>query len=83
MATGQYVGEGFDCPQLDTLFMAFPVAYKGKLVQYVGRIMREFPDKADVKVYDYVDAQVPVLRNMYSRRQKTYKALGFKEGILK
>lgn len=57
--------------------MAFPVAYKGKLIQYVGRIMRELPGKTDVKVYDYVDTQVPVLRNMYSRRQKTYKALGF------
>ena len=83
VATGQYVGEGFDCPQLYTLFLVFPVAFKGKLIQYVGRIMREFPEKADVKVYDYVDTQVPVLRNMYSRRQKTYKALGFKEGILK
>lgn len=77
VATGQYLGEGFDCPGLDTLFMAFPVAFKGKLVQYAGRIMRELPSKTTAEIYDYVDAQVPVLKHMFFRRQKTYKSLGF------
>ncbi|MBI4397277.1 MAG: DEAD/DEAH box helicase family protein [Elusimicrobia bacterium] len=77
VATGQYLGEGFDCPQLDTLFLAFPVAFKGKLIQYIGRIMREVPGKTWVEVYDYVDVQVPVLKHMFFRRQRTYKYLGF------
>ncbi len=77
VATGQYLGEGFDCPQLNTLFMAFPIAFKGNMVQYAGRILRESPGKTDAEVFDYVDAQTPVLKNMYFRRQKAYKALGF------
>ena len=80
VATGQYLGEGFDCPQLDTLFLAFPVAFKGKLIQYVGRIMRDFQQKTIAEVYDYVDAQAPVLKHMFFRRQKTYKSLGFESG---
>lgn len=47
VATGQYLGEGFDCPKIDALFMTFPVAFRGKLVQYVGRILREYPGKQD------------------------------------
>lgn len=86
VATGQYLGEGFDCPQLDTLFLAFPVSFKGKLIQYVGRIMREHPSKNHALVYDYLDSQVPVLNRMHVRRLKTYKTLGFNhnpaEGIL-
>lgn len=83
VATGQYLGEGFDCPQLDTLFLAFPVAFKGKLIQYIGRIMRELPGKTSAEVYDYVDAQEPVLKHMFYRRRKTYKSLGFRiaEGL--
>jgi len=77
VATGQYLGEGFDCPQLDTLFLAFPVSFKGKLIQYVGRIMREYPSKNRVLVYDYRDSQVPVLNKMYANRMKTYKTMGF------
>jgi len=77
VATGQYLGEGFDCPSLDTLFMAFPVAFKGKLVQYAGRIMRELPGKTTAEIYDYVDPQVPVLKHMFFRRQRAYKSLGF------
>ncbi|MBI5882354.1 MAG: DEAD/DEAH box helicase [Elusimicrobia bacterium] len=80
VATGQYLGEGFDCPQLDTLFLAFPVAFKGKLIQYAGRIMRELPDKTDAEVYDYADVQVPVLKHMFFRRQKAYKSMGFEPG---
>jgi superfamily II DNA or RNA helicase len=82
VATGQYIGEGFDCPRLDTLFMAFPVAFKGKLIQYAGRIMRELPGKATAEVYDYLDAQAPVLKHMFWRRHKTYKTLGFEPGAV-
>lgn len=77
IATGQYLGEGFDCPQVDTLFLAFPFSFKGRLVQYVGRALRSYQGKSSVRVYDYVDTQVPILRKMYARRQKTYKLLRF------
>jgi superfamily II DNA or RNA helicase len=77
VATGQYLGEGFDCPQLDTLFLAFPVSFKGRLVQYTGRLMRAHEHKTDVRVYDYLDPRVPVLRAMHARRLVTYKKLGF------
>jgi superfamily II DNA or RNA helicase len=77
IATGQYLGEGFDCPQVDTLFLAFPLSFKGKLVQYVGRALRSHEDKSSVRVYDYVDIQVPILRKMYAKREKTYRSLRF------
>jgi superfamily II DNA or RNA helicase len=82
IATGQYLGEGFDCPRIDTLFLAFPVSFKGKIVQYVGRTLRNFRGKSSVRVYDYLDAKIPVLSRMHARRLKTYKALGFKAGEL-
>jgi superfamily II DNA or RNA helicase len=77
IATGQYLGEGFDCPQIDTLFLAFPVSFKGKLVQYVGRAMRAHGEKNRVLVYDYDDNHVPVLQRMHQRRINTYRTLGF------
>jgi superfamily II DNA or RNA helicase len=77
VATGQYLGEGFDCPQVDTLFLAFPLSFKGKLIQYVGRALRNHQDKSSVRVYDYVDTRVPILRKMYAKRAKTYKSLRF------
>ncbi len=77
ISTGQYLGEGFDCPKLDTLFLAFPVSFRGKLTQYVGRVLRDFEGKDSAWVYDYVDTRVPVLQRMWSRRRKTYKSLGF------
>ena len=80
VATGQYLGEGFDCPQLDTLFLAFPVSFKGRLVQYTGRLMRANDGKTGVRVYDYADVGVPVLRAMHVRRLATYKSLGFTRG---
>jgi len=75
-ATGQYVGEGFDCPPLDTLFLAFPISDKGRIVQRVGRIQRPFPGKDTARVHDYLDARVPVLARMHARRLKTYRMLG-------
>ena len=77
IATGQYLGEGFDCPQLDTLFLAFPVSFKGRLVQYAGRLMRTHDGKTGVRIYDYADVHVPVLRAMHVRRLRTYKSLRF------
>jgi superfamily II DNA or RNA helicase len=76
IATGQYLGEGFDCPQADTLFLTFPISFKGKLIQYLGRIMRPYPGKIVARVYDYADVSVPVLRQMHLRRLKTYAVLG-------
>jgi len=77
VATGQYLGEGFDCPQLDTLFLTFPISFKGRLVQYTGRLIRAHEGKTSVRVYDYADVHVPVLRAMHARRLTTYKTLGF------
>jgi len=80
IATGQYLGEGFDCPQIDALFLAFPISFKGRLVQYVGRTLRSYEGKERVVVYDYADVQVPVLKAMHMRRLKTYTTLGFCRG---
>ncbi len=79
VATGQYLGEGFDCPQLDSLFLAFPMVFKGKLVQYTGRLLRPHPGKRRVTVYDYADSAVPVLHSMHTKRLTTYRTLGFTE----
>ena len=77
VATGKYVGEGFDEPRLDTLFLAMPISWKGKLAQYVGRLHRNYDGKLDVRVYDYVDIHVPVLERMYQKRLKGYMELGY------
>ena len=61
VATGKYVGEGFDVPRLDTLFLAMPIVWQGTLAQYAGRLHRLYDDKREVRVYDYVDIHVPVL----------------------
>ena len=76
LATGSYLGEGFDSPSLDTLFLAFPLAFKGRVVQYIGRILRTNDIKTDVEVHDYVDPG-PVFRKMHSKRLATYTTLGF------
>jgi superfamily II DNA or RNA helicase len=77
VATGSYIGEGFDWPELDTLFLAFPVAFKGRVVQYVGRLLRTHVGKNDVELHDYVDERVPVLARMHNKRLRPYSTLGF------
>lgn len=77
VATGKYVGEGFDLPRLDTLFLAMPIAWKGSLVQYAGRIHRELDGKTQVTIHDYVDCGLPMLQRMFNKREKSYKSMGY------
>lgn len=77
LATGRYIGEGFDDARLDTLFLTMPIAWKGTLAQYVGRLHREHHGKRDVLVVDYVDQAVPVLDRMAVKRRAGYRALGY------
>ena len=77
LATGRLVGEGFDLPRLDTLFLAAPVSWRSVIQQYVGRLHRRHPDKEAVVVYDYVDLGVPQLARMYQRRAASYRAFGY------
>jgi len=77
LATGSYIGEGFDDARLDTLFLAMPISWKGTLQQYVGRLHRLHDNKRVVQVYDYVDDLVPMLARMYERRLKGYSAIGY------
>lgn len=77
LATGRYIGEGFDDPRLDTLLLAMPIAWKGTVVQYAGRLHRAHPGKRQALVYDYVDGELPVLRRMFAKRLKAYRALGY------
>lgn len=78
LATGSYIGEGFDDARLDTLFLAMPISWKGTLQQYVGRLHRLHDVKKVVEVYDYVDADVLMLVRMYGRRLKGYADMGYK-----
>jgi superfamily II DNA or RNA helicase len=80
LATGSFLGEGFDCPPLDTLFLNFPIVFKGRLIQYVGRVLRSIDGKVRVEVHDYVDARVPVLARMHAKRLVAYASLGFEVG---
>ena len=77
LATGSYIGEGFDDARLDTLFLAMPISWKGTLQQYVGRLHRLHDNKRIVQVYDYVDDWVPMLERMYERRLKGYGSIGY------
>ena len=77
VATGKYVGEGFNLPRLDTLFVALPVSWKGIVQQYAGRLHRDYAGKSEVLIYDYVDMHVPLCEVMYSRRLKGYASVGY------
>lgn len=77
IATGQLIGEGFDFPRLDTLLLATPVAWKGVVEQYAGRLNRDYEGKQDAIIYDYVDSHIPMFDNMYGKRLKAYKQIGY------
>lgn len=80
LATGRFLGEGFDDARLDTLLLAMPVSWKGTLVQYAGRLHRRHSDKTEVRIYDYVDRNVPMLARMFDKRMKGYRAMGYSLG---
>ena len=77
LATGRYVGEGFDDSRLDTLFLTLPVSWRGTIAQYVGRLHRLHDGKTEVRVYDYADLNVPMLSRMFDRRCQGYEAVGY------
>lgn len=77
LATGKYIGEGFDDPRLDTLFLTLPVSWRGTIAQYVGRLHRVYDGKREVQVYDYADLNVPMLARMFDRRCRGYEAAGY------
>jgi len=78
LATGRYIGEGFDDARLDTLFLTLPVSWRGTIAQYVGRLHRLYDGKREVRVYDYADLNVPMLSRMFDRRCRGYEALGYR-----
>lgn len=77
LATGKYVGEGFDDPRLDTLFLTLPVSWRGTIAQYAGRLHRLYDGKREVRIYDYADLEVPMLARMFDRRCRGYEAVGY------
>jgi superfamily II DNA or RNA helicase len=77
VATGSYIGEGFDCPALDTLFLAAPISFKGRLVQYAGRILRPYPGKTTAEIHDYHDTATSVLAASLAKRASGYTSLGY------
>jgi superfamily II DNA or RNA helicase len=77
LATGRFLGEGFDDSRLDTLFLTLPVSWRGTLVQYTGRLHRAHSGKREAIVYDYLDERVPVLRRMFERRLRGYRTIGY------
>ncbi|MCG2795966.1 MAG: restriction endonuclease subunit R, partial [Actinomycetia bacterium] len=79
VATGKYIGEGFDDSRLDTLFLAMPISGKGTIVQYTGRLQRSHPGKKEVRIYDYMDSGVPMLRGMFKKRLVGYRAIGYRQ----
>ncbi len=79
IATGKFIGEGFDDARLDTLFLALPISWKGTLIQYTGRLHRLHPGKTEVRIYDYVDRNVKKLDRMFERRMTGYRAIGYSE----
>lgn len=82
LATGRYIGEGFDDARLDTLFLTLPVSWKGTLVQYAGRLHRSHEGKQEVRIFDYVDGEIPMLARMFEKRLRGYRAIGYEQATL-
>lgn len=78
LATGRFIGEGFDHPSLDTLVLAMPISWRGTLQQYAGRLHREHSDKKDVRIYDYIERDQPKLARMWDKRERGYRAMGYR-----
>lgn len=83
IATGKLIGEGFDEPRLDTLFLAMPISWRGTLQQYAGRLHRIYKNKEDITIYDYVDSEITMLANMYKKRLKGYEVMGYTKNSTK
>lgn len=77
IATSKYVGEGFDYPILDTLFLTLPISWSGRVKQYAGRLHRDYHEKKDVRIYDYLDAEIDTAMKMYGKRCKGYRSMGY------
>ena len=77
IATSKYVGEGFDYPILDTLFLTLPISWSGRIKQYAGRLHREYHEKKEVRIYDYVDSRIDAAMKMYEKRSKGYRSMGY------
>jgi superfamily II DNA or RNA helicase len=78
LATASLIGEGFDLPQLDTLILAMPLSFKGRLIQYAGRLHRDHAGKSSARIYDYVDENSPLTRAMFRRRSMGYRQMGYR-----
>jgi superfamily II DNA or RNA helicase len=78
LATGKFLGEGFDDPRLDTLFLTMPISWRGTLAQYAGRLHRLYDRKKEVMIYDYADTKIPMTARMFDRRKAGYKSIGYR-----
>ena len=78
LATGRFLGEGFDDPRLDTLFLTMPISWRGTLAQYAGRLHRLYDRKSEVVIYDYADTRIPMTARMFERRKAGYKSIGYR-----
>ena len=77
IATSKYVGEGFDYPILDTLFLTLPISWSGRAKQYAGRLHRDYHEKREVRIYDYLDFRINLAMKMYEKRCKGYRSMGY------
>jgi len=82
MSTGSLIGEGSDIPELCTLMLAMPLSFKGRLIQYAGRLHRESAGKTDVRIYDYVDVNLALGISMFKKSMTTYKKMGYSVELL-
>ena len=78
LATASLIGEGFDLPQLDTLILAMPLSFKGRLIQYAGRLHRDHDGKSSARIYDYLDENSPLTKVMFQRRSVGYRQMGYR-----